>query len=71
MIFRIGPITIMSTKVADAYRGVVQSAWPLHTAIWFDQVHDYSELMSLDAALSEALSYAPIEDAPTGTVLAD
>jgi hypothetical protein len=62
---KLGPITIMSSKTQQAYSGVVKAAWPLHQAIWFDQVHDYSELMPLDAVLSEALSHAPVEDAPT------
>lgn len=68
---KLGPITIMRSKTQRAYSDVVKTAWSLHQAIWFDQTHDYSELMQLDLALSEALSYAPIEDAPTGTVLAD
>lgn len=62
---RIGPITIIRSKVVDAYRGVVRAAWPLHQTIWFDQQHDYSELMPLDADLAGALSYVPAEDAPT------
>jgi hypothetical protein len=61
---RIGPITIMRTSTADAYRGVVHAAWPLHEMIWFDQQHDYSALAEFDAALAEALSHAPVEDAP-------
>jgi hypothetical protein len=61
---RLGPITIMRSSTAKAYSNVVKAAWPVHQAIWFDQTHDYSDLMLPDAVLSDALSYAPIEDAP-------
>ena len=61
---RIGPITIMGTKTAEAYSNVVKAAWPLEQAINFDQTHDYSELMVLNLDLAGALSFAPIEDAP-------
>lgn len=61
---RLGPITIMRSSTHDAYREVVKRAWILQQAVWYDQTHDYSELMEATTDLASALSYAPIEDAP-------
>jgi hypothetical protein len=63
-VIRLGPITIMRSRTHDAYRDVVKYAWLLHQAVWFDQTHDYSELIPATVELAGALSYAPVEDAP-------
>ena len=63
--WRIGPIVIARTREIEDYQDVVRAAWPLHRAIWFDQTHDYRELMPLDLDLSTALSFVPPEDEPT------
>lgn len=66
---RIGPITIMRASTARAYSNVVRSAMLVHNEIWFygenaSWPEGLRELPVLDAELSAALSYAPIEDAP-------
>lgn len=61
---RLGPITIMRSSTHDAYREVVKRAWILQRLVWFDQSHDYSELMEATVDLAGALSYTPQEDVP-------
>lgn len=66
---RLGPITIMRTERAQAYRDVVAQAWVVHETIWFygenvSWPEGLKDLPLEDALLSDALSRTPTEDAP-------
>jgi len=68
---RIGPITILRSSTAKAYSNVVKAAWPVHNMIWLYGENNtlpdgLANLPERDAALSDALSRAPMdfEDAP-------
>jgi len=67
---RLGPITIAWTQEVDVLHNVVKAAWPVHQEIWafgenYVWPNELAHLPVLDFELSNALSYAPIEDAPT------
>lgn len=66
---RLGPITIMRSERAQAYRRVVEHAWLVHETIWaYGENNEFpaglKDLPLEDALLSEALSRTPAEDAP-------
>lgn len=63
---RIGPVTIMSSKTRDAYKDLANAAYELHQRIWYaDDLclpNVQTDLRTLDAVLSEAISHTPASD---------
>ena len=66
MIFRLGPITIMSSSTRTAYARLAFAAYKLHQTIWYtdDLANPMAqrEIKLLNNQLAEAISHTPPED---------
>jgi len=65
MVFRLGPLTLISSSLLDSYRTVAARAYALHQIIWMHGENSPpfgSGVEEADEQLAEALSRIPPPD---------